>query len=328
MADLIFCAHYPFCRQAKEYVSRKGLELTSGIVERAEARVRAAISQDGKIRRVAELSDAMEEELAIYAAARMIISSAANRYLINRYAVAEAKRARDYLDSDDSAHPGHLEEVASEFGIKFEKAGEGYSLPLAAYLSFTPRSVDYKLTNREVAAGKVNVKRNERRRILEEAVRKRIEGSLPIRAEFPAEVKAAGVRILALLPRLEATVAQVGQENYPPCIRKLLEDLALNINVPHTGRVALAIYLVSAGVSTDKIVEYFRHAPDFSEKTTRYQAEHIRARKYNMPSCSTMDSYGICVAECRCGSPINFRDATHGRRLRHIEEQNKAKEMP
>jgi len=323
MADLAFCAHYPFSRQAKEYVSQHGIELTSGILGKAEERVKDAISEGGRLKRVAELPAAMEEELALYAAARMIISAAANRYLINRYSVAEAKRARDYFDSDDSGHPQYLEEVAADFGIRFEKSGENFLLPLAAYLSFTPRSVDYKLTNRIVAAGKVRVKKNERRRILEEAVKKRMESSLPIRAEFPEEVKAAGAKILALLPKLEATIVKVGQENYPPCIKKLLEDLAMNVNVPHTGRVALAIYLVNAGAKDDQIVEYFRHAPDFSEKTTRYQVEHVRAHKYRMASCSTMDSWGICIADCHCGSPLNYRDGIHGRRLRAMDEEKK-----
>lgn len=322
MAELSFCAHYPFTKEAKDYVAAKGLELTSGLIDKAESRLREAVLQ-GRIRRSLEHAEVMEEELALYAAGRMIISSAPNRYLINRYAVAEAKRAREYLDADEAARPHYVEEVAEGFGIKFEKSGEGYLLPLSAYLAYTPRSVDYKLTNREVAGGKVRVKRNERRRIIEEAVRKKVEASLPVKAEFPPEIKEAGARILSLLPKLETAIVKVGQENYPPCIRRILEDLSMNVNVPHTGRVALAIYLVNVGVTTDRIVEYFRHAPDFSEKTTRYQVEHIRARKYSMPSCSTMDSYGACVAECRCGSPINFRAEIHGRRLRQAEEARK-----
>lgn len=325
MPDLVFCAHYPFTRQAKGYVSSKGIELTSILLEKAEARVKEAV-EHGRIRRAAELPETMEEELALYAASRMIISSANNRYLINRYAVAEAKRAHEYLDADDASRPAYIDDVAAEFGIKFEKIGDGYVLPLASYLSYTPRSIGYKLTNREVSDGKVRVKKNERRRILEEAVKKRTESTLPIKAQFQPDVVAAGARILAILPKLETSIIRVGQEGYPPCITKMLEELALNVNVPHTGRVALAIYLVNVGLSTDKIVEFFRHAPDFSEKTTRYQVEHIRARKYKMPSCATMDSYGACVAECHCGSPINFRQEIHGRRLKRIEEENKGKE--
>ena len=334
MADLLFCSRYPFSSEARSYVSEHGMELTSSLVEKAEARMRDALVS-GKIKRVAEMASAQEEELALYAGARMIVSAAANRYLINRYAVAEAKRAGEYLGSDDSARPEYVEQVASEFGIKFRKPGEGgakaaaagqasrFLIPLADYLAFTPRSFDYKLTNREVSGGMVRISRHERTRILEEAVRKRIEGSLPVKADFPPEVKAAAGRMVLLIPKLEAAAVSVGQENYPPCIRKLMDDLALNVNVPHTGRVALAIYLVSAGVPTEKIVDCFRHAPDFSERTTRYQVEYIKQKKYSMPACSTMDSYGICVADCRCGTPLRYRDAVHGARLRRLEAEKK-----
>ncbi|MEM2137478.1 MAG: hypothetical protein QW568_00120, partial [Candidatus Anstonellaceae archaeon] len=273
--------------------------------------------------RVAELDSARQEELVLYAAGRMIVSSANNRYLINRYAVAEAKRASDYLASDISKRPEYLDMAASEFGIRFEKNSDAFFVSLADYLNYTPRSVDYKLSNREVSGGKVKIKSHERIRMVEEAVKKKIEATLPIRAEFTPDIKASGVRLLALLPKLEAPVTKVGQENYPPCIRKLIEELALNVNVPHTGRVALAIYLVNAGAKDEEIVDYFRHAPDFSEKTTRYQVEHIRKKQYKMPSCATMDSYGICVADCRCSNPLNFRDAAHGRRLRRLEEEKK-----
>lgn len=322
MADLIFCSRYPFTSQAKEYVSDSGLELTSSLIDKAEARVSNALVS-GKVKRVADLPEAREEELALYAGARMIVSAANNRYIINRYAVAEAKRAGEYLAGDESAHPDYVDGVASEFGVKFEKQGRDFLVPLAAYLPFTPRSMDYKLTNRQVKGGYVRVSAHERLRMLEEAVKKRIESSLPIRAKFSDEINEAGKRMLSLIPKLEIVATKVGQENYPPCIRKLIEDLALSINLPHTARVALGIYLINAGVSTDRIVDYFRTAPDFSEKTTRYQVEHLRSRKYNMPSCSTMDSYGICIADCRCGTPLRYRDAIHGARLRRIDAERK-----
>lgn len=322
MPGLLFCSHYPFSKAAKDAVSASGVELTYSLVEKAEARLSNALVS-GRIKKLADLPSAQEEELAVYAICRMIASAANNRYIINRYAVAEAKRAGEYLAADEGAHPGYVEEVAAEFGMKFVARGRNFALPLSSYLSFTPRSIDYKLTNREVEKGMVLVSAHERLRILEEAVKKRIEGSLPIRAKFSEEVQEAAKRMLSFIPKLEIAATKVGQENYPPCIKKLLEDLSLSINLPHTARVALAIYLVNAGATTDKIVDYFRNAPDFSEKTTRYQVEHIRARKYNMPSCSTMDSYGICIAECRCGTPLRYRDAIHGARLRRLEAEKK-----
>ena len=324
MADLAFCAHYPFSSAAKRHVTERGLELTSLLLEKAEDRVRDAISS-GKIRKVPKLAESQEEELALYAISRMIVSAANNRYLINRYAVAEGKKTSDYLSGEDSGREDYLSEAASEFGMAFESAGKAgkYLVPLAKYLQYTPRSVDYKLSNREVSLGKVIVNRHERNRIVEEAVKKKMENELPIRGEFTPEVKEAAKRLLALLPKLEAPVLRLGQENYPPCIVKLLEELSMNINLPHTARVALGIYLVKAGMTDVKIVELFRSAPDFSEKTTAYQIAHLRAKGYSMPACATMDSYGICVADCHCGTPLNFRAGIHGKRLAHESEGRK-----
>jgi DNA primase large subunit len=324
MADLLFCSHYPFSPVAKSYASGKGMDLVSSYIEKAEERVREAISS-GKVRKIPPLGEAQDEELALYAIARMIVSSAANRYLINRYAVAEAKKTGEYLSSDSGAHPEYVDAVAAEFGIEFEKKGAQYLVPLGKYLTYTPRSIDYKLANRKVASGKVLVSRHERVRMLEEAVKKKIERELPIRAAFPQEVKAAGARVLALLPKLEAAVVRVGQENYPPCIRRMIEELSLSVNLPHTARVALAIYLVKAGMPTERILGIFRSAPDFSEKTSRYQVEYLRTKGYSMPSCATMDSYGACIAECRCGTPLNYRADVHGRALKQEEESNEAK---
>ncbi|MFA6908091.1 MAG: hypothetical protein WC263_04670, partial [Candidatus Micrarchaeia archaeon] len=168
MADLLFCSHYPFSSAAKAYVSEQGMEIVSSYIGKAEERVREAIVS-GKIRKVPAMSEAQEEELALYAIARMIVSCANNRYLINRYAVAEAKKTSDYLSSDASAHAEYVDAVAAEFGIRFEKSGAHFLVPLGKYLAYTPRSTDYKLANREVALGKVKVSSHERARMLEEA---------------------------------------------------------------------------------------------------------------------------------------------------------------
>ncbi|MEM4348734.1 MAG: hypothetical protein QXN37_04160 [Candidatus Anstonellaceae archaeon] len=315
MADLSFCARYPFTKEAKEYVSLAKLQLSSMIIEKAEKRVQEAL-ETGKIKKVAQLPEAQEEELVVYAASRMIVAAASNRYIASRYCVAEAKRASEYLRADTKEN---VQKVAEELDLEFETIGGGIRIPFWQYLSFSPRSYDYKLSNRRLKGGWVWVNANEQIRILEEAIRKRMELTLPAKPQVGMQVKEAAARILKIMPKLEMASTKIGQENYPPCIRKLIEDLAMNINVPHTGRVALAIYLTHAGLSVEKIVDLFRHAPDFSEKITRYQVEYIRSKKYSMPSCSTMDGYGLCIADCRCGNPILYKDSVHGARLRKEE---------
>jgi len=90
----------------------------------------------------------------------------------------------------------------------------------------------------------------------------------------------------------------------PPCIEKLITDLKNGRDLSHFERFAIASYLIHFGWEIDKIVDLFRHAPDFDEETTRYQIEHIaglrgRKEKYRPPSCRTLKVAGLCTNECR-----------------------------
>ena len=59
-------------------------------------------------------------------------------------------------------------------------------------------------------------------------------------------------------------------------------------------------------MTAEDVITLFRTAPDYEERTTRYQVEYIAKKEYTTPACVSVDSYGVCVAECRIGSPINF----------------------
>jgi len=97
----------------------------------------------------------------------------------------------------------------------------------------------------------------------------------------------------------------------PPCIEKLIEDLQRGENLSHFARFALAAFLVNAGWDVGQIVDLFRNAPDFDEKVTRYQVEHIAGkrgggRRYTPPSCERMRQEGLCVANCGISNPIEW----------------------
>jgi len=97
----------------------------------------------------------------------------------------------------------------------------------------------------------------------------------------------------------------------PPCIERLIEDLQRGENLPHFARFALATFLTHAGWSVDQIVDLFRNAPDFDEKVTRYQVEHVAGKRgggkrYAPPACARMRQEGLCVADCGVGHPLVF----------------------
>ncbi len=313
MADLVFAAHYPFLSEAKEWVKQAGAQINSEAISLGEQRVGACLKGGAIAPRASELEADLRAEVLSYAASRVIAACMANRLVTSRLAVGEAKRASAFLRSASDQANGFVEKAAAELSLHFEQPGAQYALPVWEYLLNTPRSIDYKLTVRELAGGKVKVSAHQRLRIIEEAVRKKVESfPLPKMKEWPLEVQEASSRLVKLLPKEEIAPTAIATEDFPPCIRKLIEDLRTSINVPHNARYALAIYMIKAGLPDGQIVKLFQNAPDFSAETTSYQVKYIRQKGYSMPSCSTMDTYGICIADCRCGTPTNYRKKFHG----------------
>ncbi len=305
--DLLFCAKYPFTKEAKEYVKEAGAKLDGEILGRAKKRVLSALLE-GAIPQFSEsLSSNFPQEIFSYAASRMLVSQTKGRYFINRYAVAESKRASEYLRKDSEEN---LQTAMAEFGIPYLVEEGKFKIPVFKYLKYSPKDIHYKLSNMELKEGFVMLGREEKQklvRLVEEAVKKSIESSLPIQAKVPAEITKTANEIIKLLPKEELPVSKISSEDFPPCIRELLDRLAASENLPHTARWALAVYLTNAGMDVDKITSLFKTAPDFSDSTTRYQVTHVKEKGYKMPSCATMDTYGICNAVCRCFTPLKYR---------------------
>lgn len=300
-----FAVKYPFSSSAKQILEESQIAITDEIVEMALERIKTAL-KDGKLPKTAVFheSDSLKE-IASYAAARMILGHMRNRYLTNKYAVAESKRTMAYLQ--DESENG-IETLAGEFGIKTKNAGNSILVPVYTYVKYCPKSVDYKLINREVKDGQVSVNIHERKRMIEEAVRKHIE-KIPLVKNPPKEIKAASEKLKEFLPKIE--VANVpftmGSGDHPPCIEKLLESIKKHENLGHQARWYLAVYLLKAGMPVETMVSLYSNLPDFNDKITRYQIEHAKNKEYAVPACASIVSYGLCCATCRIGSPLNWQ---------------------
>jgi DNA primase large subunit len=66
---------------------------------------------------------------------------------------------------------------------------------------------------------------------------------------------------------------------------------------------------------TENIIELFKNFPDFNERMTRYQVEHIAGERgsrtrYKPPKCDTLKTHGLCAEPdetCRkANHPINY----------------------
>jgi DNA primase large subunit len=97
---------------------------------------------------------------------------------------------------------------------------------------------------------------------------------------------------------------------YPPCIKHAIEVLEKGENLPHSGRFMLATFLLSKGQSVEEIAPLFKNAPDYNQRVTLYQLNHLAGTSgsgthYSCPSCEKLKTQNLCFAIPECDNIIN-----------------------
>jgi DNA primase large subunit len=309
--DTITFAKYPFTREASAYVKDRGYSIEDVIVKPAYTQVRTRARQRVlnavKGKEWAYRFDDAERELLSYPVARILVAATGDQYLMKRFALYESKWAYDRLQEEDERG---LMAVGDEFGLNV-KASPRFSdrkleLHFTDYLRYAAgfRDTEWKLINQTVINGKVYITKSMCARLLEEAVRGRVQAGLMGKVPEPivTALKPHLAEIRKSLDELKAerniaVDGEVSEDAFPPCMKALLSDLQRGTNLPHTARFALTSFLANIGLDKEQIMELYRQAPDFREDLTRYQVEHITGgsgTEYTAPSCKTMMTYGNC----------------------------------
>ena len=104
-------------------------------------------------------------------------------------------------------------------------------------------------------------------------------------------------------------------KEYPPCVKHAISVMNRGDNLSHSGRLLLATYMFAREMGIEDIVEFYKNAPDFNVKVTTYQLEQLSGEKgsgtkYRCPSCSNLDTKGLCYRTEECGkivNPIQFK---------------------
>jgi DNA primase large subunit len=97
---------------------------------------------------------------------------------------------------------------------------------------------------------------------------------------------------------------------YPPCVKHAIDEMSKGENLSHSARILLATYMLSIGKNIDEIASLFHTAPDYDEKVTRYQIEHLAGKKgsgtkYFVPSCEKVINENLCFATKECAGIVN-----------------------
>ena len=269
--------------------------------------------------------DPMEYELEIFSfpIAVMLVVGTEDSFIKGRYALAEAKRASELLKDEKKEK---LFDIAKTFNWDIELLKDVSFLPYVFALGFPFflknatgfRDETWKLVNQKMINGKVYLTKRKLSRLLEEEVRKYIEGRLDTKIKsLPPTIMARVNRLRQLAAekqeqiRLEEMPERVVMEAFPLCIKGVYDRVATGRPASHLGRFTLTSFMLSIGMSAEDVFKFFRSISDFNERMTRYQVEHIAGSKgsgtkYTPPNCSTLRTHGICISpEFECKGAVN-----------------------
>ena len=331
-------SHFPFLKKAQDHIKQsfppveqllkeeKGAFLTDLAVKR----INQALSSKKTI--AAHFRNRDDDEIAGYVLSRIIVSCINDRQLFDRLTRYEAERAYYFLNSetgterekgwnenvviDDDNNSPIAKYLAAEFRIDLSKE----QMPLADFVEMVsvlhePR---FKLVNRRVAGGYVDIQKNELLELLRERIRVVLRRDLPYHVPKGICEQLAPAANLIKKEYQEQMLQQFGaieESAFPPCMQALVTALTSGANLSHAGRFSLTTFLHMIGMDISGIAALYARSPDFDPEKTMYQVEHITGRggsgtEYTTPACAAMRTTGLCVhrdALCeRIGHPLSY----------------------
>lgn len=316
---------YPFLAEAGKYLSDKGFSLEQfgtdpdlkRIVSMAFDRIQVAA--DGKIYNSNSSTNdsSLPMEVFSFLIAVILLKLTGMHTLIRRFSLAEARRSERFLEKDLSNHKDKTKEhlalqiLHDLFSITIQKQDDDFIIPISNYLkhSINFHEREWKLINRKVNSGHVYLTSHETVRLVRKEIDLYISSKINS-ANTPTMIEGFQeyvdkLRILA--KKFEVKVVESSE--YPPCIKHAIEVLEKGENLSHSGRFMLATFLLARGQQVEQIAPLFKNAPDYNEKVTLYQLNHLSGKnsttEYKCPSCEKLKSQDLCFAIPECDNIIN-----------------------
>ena len=310
-------SHFPFLKKAQDHIKSRFSTLDSflkdpkgeALICRAVIRVQESISPKKIL--AFEVSDSVDDEIAEYALARIIVSCVNDKQLIERLTRYESERAYYFLVNEEEWNQNYKNEdndfsqvciaLANELGIQIAQD----RMPLTDYIELiAPLHEDrFRLVNRYLDKGFVGIKKEERYELLRERIRLTMRRDLPHKVP-PSLCGQLAPKVAAIKKAYQEQMLQqfgaIEEGAFPPCMQALIHALTAGTNLTHAGRFALTTFFHAIGMTVTGIAQMYARSPDFDPEKTMYQVEHITGRggsgtKYTAPACAAMKTTGLCV---------------------------------
>ena len=307
-------AEFPFLPQAQQYIARLDIDFAElstlrPIVDRAKHRITASFGL-----RLDKPSQKLDVEIASFPVAIMMVAGVKDGTLRERYTLYEAKRMYEFLLGENDEI---ILQVAKFFGWEIhhdqKRSPLPYTIHFINYLSNATRGrlvqdSQWKLVNRRVHEGQVDLGKREVCRLLQEEIRLHLERKsgqempqIPrIIQDAVDEIKARYLEIKPHVTEIDRIRVMAEESEYPPCIQSLYGRMTKGQHLSHIERFTLVTYLLRQGVSVDGITNLFAGLSDYRQSQTRYQVEHLAGKKgsgtaYKPPNCATLRTHGVCM---------------------------------
>jgi DNA primase large subunit len=317
-------ARYPFLQDTGAFIRDQRFDFdelsqpgNEGVVLRAKERVIEAI----RGMKVSNKTQNIETEILSFPLALLFVRTSGLHFLMSRYSHAEAIRAESLLQSENNDFVRFLfYRITGVKTVQSDSESQWLEIPIKTYLQRSTyfHTPNWKLVNRRLKNGNIYVNKPELVRLVREEIKdlilSRFQSMPSIRLPERFQPIINEIIQITPVPTDAGEEIIVTPDKYPPCLLQALNLLKTGQNVPHYGRFLMAAYLIKTGKSVDEIVQLYQKAPDFSEKITRYQVEHIAGlrggrERYIIPNCRTLSTHNFCFRTEACGTittPIQF----------------------
>jgi len=262
------------------------------------------------------LSYETEKRVKKYIIAKILLTYIRDYFVSAKYAIKERNALYENLTKEKEDRV--IIRIGKELGINMELKNGSFHIPIPSFLrnAVVFNDKELKLCNQEMDNGNIIASREITSKILREAFYRKYMREVNELSEFPEEVsnilKKYANPIIIRGEQIKQERANLGPLNkyaFPPCLSMIISQMEKGVNVSHPARFFLVTFLHRIGLPNEEIIKYFGEVPDFMEKMTKYQVEHItgtgRGREYSVPSCQTLGSLGLCYREtddlCRKG---------------------------
>lgn len=219
---------------------------------------------------------------------------------------------RDYFEYNlKSLDPDEIEDALNNLGLSVNYTADSniFTIPFQNYVSNTKRlsGSPYRLVFQSLRNGLVYLRKDVVIKIGREAYLKLLEG---LYSKIPEKMAS---EISTTLNEIPATISylykmrnknssfelgEVDPSLFPPCIIEFIKEMKDGVNLSHMARFTLVSFLHHIGMKNDDIIALFATAPDYNERMTVYQVNHVSGEssgtEYSPPKCSVLSSNHLC----------------------------------